>query len=253
MFRLLAGSMTIAILAHVSMAADTTQESDIDQLQLKLKQLRQSFGKDHPKIVSIRKKIGLIQRLGAEAKQLPEHQAILDRLSPMLLEEQELISKFGKAHPKVKAIRGRIEFTTKFFSDKLKLSSEAAKKTGKTNSPHDAFLKMLPMLVKEQELIAKYGEKHPSVANIRKQLELARRNVAANSPTKRVPGRTGQVPENDNSPGVDDDADKPGRYTMETQNGNIILLDRATGRTWMMKTGAKQPEWIPIQRGRKKP
>jgi hypothetical protein len=254
MFRFSASLMTVLMLANTVMAADTAQMPDLETLQVELKQLQQSFGKDHPRVVAIQKRIGLMERLGQEVEHLPEHQAIIDRLLPLLFEEQALISKFGNAHPKVKEIRRRIEFTAKYFTNKLQRASDAAaKKTGKADSVHDAFIKMLLLLLREQELIAKYGPKHSSVTGIRKQIALTRPKVVVVSPINRVPGRTRQVPESDNSPGVDDDTDKPGRYSMETQNGNIVLVDRETGRTWMMKTGARQTEWIPIPHGRKSP
>ena len=254
MFRFSASLMTVLMLANTVMAADTAQMPDLETLQAELNQLQQSFGKDHPRVVAIQKRIGLMERLGQEVEHLPEHQAIIDRLLPLLFEEQALISRFGNAHPKVKEIRRRIEFTTRYFTNKLQRASDAAvKKTGRADSVHDAFNKMLPLLVKEQELIAKYGPQHSSVTGLRKQIALARFNVVVAAPTNRVPGRARQVPENDNSPGVDDDTDKPGRYLMETQNGKIMLVDRETGRMWVMKTGAGQTKWIPVQPGRKTP
>ena len=250
MFRYPAGIIIVATLVTATVAEEKTRTTELESLQVELRQLQQAFGKDHPKVVAVRKRIGLLQRLGNEVTYLPEHKALIDRLSPMLLEEQELISKFGKGHPKVKTVRQRIEFTTKYFTDKLKRSTAVnEKKSGKTQSKHDAFLKMLPLLLKEQELIVRHGEKHASVANIRKQIARTRQSVGGSSRTSSVPGRTGQIPEDDNSPGVADDASKPDRFFMGKQNGNTILLDRETGRTWLMKTSARQVEWIPIRRG----
>ena len=38
-------------------------------------------------------------------------------LLPLLIEEQELVSKYGEDHPKVKSVRRRIEFSKKFYRD----------------------------------------------------------------------------------------------------------------------------------------
>ncbi|MBV9122973.1 MAG: polysaccharide biosynthesis tyrosine autokinase [Planctomycetes bacterium] len=48
-----------------------------------------------------------------------------DRLSPLLLQEQELLQEYGPDHPKVKALRRRIEVTRRFYSGLASGSSEA--------------------------------------------------------------------------------------------------------------------------------
>lgn len=230
--------------------AVTQDEPGIASLTVQLNNLRQKVGKDHPEVIALQKKIGLLERLESGVQEAPEHQAIINTLTPMLIEEQQLLSKFGKAHPRIKAVRRRIEFTTKYLTDKLKKSAPKGTKKG---DPNAAFLKLLPLLLKEQELIAQHGTAHSSVLRIQQDIKSARKNLAATSTSQRVPGRLAESLGDKYSPGIDNDTGKPDRYAIRSIDGITVLLDRETGEAWRLKIDGGKRQWIPLKRPKKKP
>lgn len=210
---------------------------NMDQLATQLEHLQGTLGKDHPKVVAVRKQMEVMSRFRSDLKVLPEHQAVLDRLTPMFVEEQLLLSKFGKDHPKVKEVRSRIEFTTKYLTDKLRKS---AKRAGAGN-PHTAFLKLLPLLLREQQLTAKYGAEDSNVAAVRKQIIAARKALAAATPA------TVKQAIIEHSPGVNDDIGKPARYSIQSNASRTVLMDGLTGQIWISKIVAGETQWIPVK------
>ena len=94
-----------------------------------------------------------------------------DELLGLKLEEQELLERYGPDHPKVKALRKRVE---------LLRENENV---------------LFPQLLEEQMLLEKYGPHHPKVQSLRKRMELVREHLQQQELAQRTaaePARSGE-------------------------------------------------------------